>query len=1094
MATEESRRLAAVCFAEIDGYARLADEDPDTARKITRDLQGLAKHHAASRGGRPANLKGETALAVFGNADSAVLAGLAVRDDFSSLSEARAGGLALRVGIHVGDVAETEQGDIYGDAVEVEEVGERTLKGVPDAVRLYAARLVGPEATVDVRSLLEEELAPLQLLDVEGIGGMGEIYLARDPGLRRTLAVKVLRTELLADDQARSRFQREAQVIAGLSHPNIVGVHTVGELRDGTPYFVMDYVAGGSLADRLEAEGPLPVSEVRKIVGEVASALSAAHARGVVHRDIKASNILMDSEAGRVLVTDWGIAALDPTVDLSPDDRLTRTGMVIGSPRYMSPEQLAGDDVGPESDLYSLGLLAFELLTGEGPFPDETPRALMIAHLREDAPPLSEVREGVDPELETMVARCLSKTPEGRPTAEDVAQRFAPGADAVLEWPPPGLEAIKGEGRVHLLGVLAIGAFMAVPILPALAARMDWAGQPLIQDLISGSFGAFFLMFVTVGFLVLVIGIAATVTGRTEVFMVSGVGDTKAFQSGQALKAAMDLRYGWRTVLETLHDRWGDHGNLIAGLREYSVLDAEGRARVRRRRLRRTLLRWAGAFTLPFSILLAGSLAAAGAVSAWWALLIALGPPALLWLLSLWPVETHEVRMARARLTHTAQTGEMVASQVEAWKETLDRVVGDATAVKPGRETSRRTYYAFQTVIFLVGFLPYLYVLSAMLTMAIGGTTARSPNFANVPARFERARSAAALRLPVDGDLDAEDAGELARTLARWDPDATPWRGDRPTDETVGGSSLIGTATPPPYRLSQAGVIPAALRGLTPAERAYLAGFTGDPRFGWFESLARAGAYDPLNAEAYPEDLLPGQRPTLPEPGALRRVGYHKLAQAGWLLDGGDEDGAETALREVFSVGLLLAEESNDLNAAVTGRNIATLALDALEQLYLGLGRDTDASLVSSSSERIPAPRQIEEATPRWRAWMERSLALARDTTTVRALRIEILGTLRTVSRCASLEGVVLGPPPEVEQAVAEARQALIRYPSDEAYMAMLFDAPDRIYQWVSGSSGEALKEALDEDDLIAYRPLHWTGLLVRNRSFSTCPAMVLAF
>jgi serine/threonine protein kinase len=180
-------------------------------------------------------------------------------------------------------------------------------------------------------------------------------------------------------------------------------------------------------------------------LGEVAAALQAAHARGVVHRDIKASNILYDLDSGRALVTDWGIAALDPTVDLSPDTRLTRTGVVVGSPQYMSPEQLAGDDVGPETDLYSLGLLAFELLTGKGPFPSETPRALMIAHLREDPPKLSDVRDGVGPELDTVIARCLDKTPGARPTAEDLARRFAPGSGAVLEWPPPGLAALQGQ-------------------------------------------------------------------------------------------------------------------------------------------------------------------------------------------------------------------------------------------------------------------------------------------------------------------------------------------------------------------------------------------------------------------------------------------------------------------------------------------------------------------------------------------------------------------------------------------------------------------------------------------------------------------------
>ena len=322
-------------------------------------------------------------------------------------------------------------------AFDIGDLGEYELEGQRDPIRLYTAKLAEEVETTPTRELLQEAIAPLQLLDVEGMGGMGEIYLARDPGLRRTLAVKVLRSELVADRGARSRFQREATVIAGLSHPNVITIHTVGELEDETPYFVMDYIEGGSLADRLKNEGPLPVPGTRRIIGEVASALQAAHAKGVVHRDITAANVLWDLESERALVTDWGIAALDPSIELAPETRLTGTGMFIGSPHYMSPEQLAGDEMGPETDIYGLGLLAYELLTGDGPFPGETPREVMISHLRETPPKVSESRGDVDSELADLIERCLKKEPRTRPTAEEIVGLLRPEEGRRVEWPPP---------------------------------------------------------------------------------------------------------------------------------------------------------------------------------------------------------------------------------------------------------------------------------------------------------------------------------------------------------------------------------------------------------------------------------------------------------------------------------------------------------------------------------------------------------------------------------------------------------------------------------------------------------------------------------
>src|SRR5213076_347154 len=186
-----------------------------------------------------------------------------------------------------------------------------------------------------------------------GRGGMGVVFNARDERLKRRVAIKVLPPELAFREEIRIRFVREAQTAAGLSHPHIVPIHSVGESPDGLVYFVMGYVDGESVAARLKRRGRLPADEARRIMQETADALGAAHALGIIHRDVKPDNILLEGSRGRVVVTDFGIAkALSST---SGSATLTATGVAIGTPHYMSPEQAAGDrEIDGRSDIYSL--------------------------------------------------------------------------------------------------------------------------------------------------------------------------------------------------------------------------------------------------------------------------------------------------------------------------------------------------------------------------------------------------------------------------------------------------------------------------------------------------------------------------------------------------------------------------------------------------------------------------------------------------------------------------------------------------------------------------------------------------------------------
>lgn len=242
-----------------------------------------------------------------------------------------------------------------------------------------------------------------------GRGGMAAVFRALDVRLNRRVAIKVLPPELAFNPSVRSRFLREAQMAAGLTHPNIVPIHMVHE-ADGLVFFVMALVNGESLAARLAREGSLPIEHVRGIISEVADALDYAHRQGVVHRDIKPDNILLDRATGRPLVTDFGIARA-----AAEESRLTVTGMAVGTPAYMSPEQALGDrDVDGRSDMYSLGIVAYQMLAGETPFKATNTPAMLMKHVSEPPPPLRGRRADVPASLASAIEHSLAKRPDDR--------------------------------------------------------------------------------------------------------------------------------------------------------------------------------------------------------------------------------------------------------------------------------------------------------------------------------------------------------------------------------------------------------------------------------------------------------------------------------------------------------------------------------------------------------------------------------------------------------------------------------------------------------------------------------------------------------
>ena len=249
-----------------------------------------------------------------------------------------------------------------------------------------------------------------------GAGGFAVVYLIRDVHLKRKLAVKVLSPDVISSHSVLERFKREAETIAQLSHPHIVPLHFIGQ-KDDLVYLVMQAIDGGSLADRMQREGQLAIDDAARIVSEVASALAHAHKRGVIHRDIKPQNVLLDAESGRALVTDFGIART------AEGGSLTATGMVVGTPAYLSPEQVTGEPSDHRADIYALGVMAYEMLAGQAPFTGATPTAVLMKRLAGPPADLRDLRPEVPQALAELVDSCLAADPNERiQNAADIAR------------------------------------------------------------------------------------------------------------------------------------------------------------------------------------------------------------------------------------------------------------------------------------------------------------------------------------------------------------------------------------------------------------------------------------------------------------------------------------------------------------------------------------------------------------------------------------------------------------------------------------------------------------------------------------------------
>lgn len=340
--------------------------------------------------------------------------------------------------------------------------------------------------------ILQAHLADRYRIERElGRGGMATVYLAQDLRHERPIALKVLHTELAASLGA-ERFQREIKLAARLQHPHILTVHDSGEIATGPGlpallWFTMPYIQGETLRARLAREGQLPVADAVRIIREVADAVGYAHEQGVVHRDLKPENILLTTS--HALVADFGIARALVSGAAGQggggvESRLTATGLAMGTPAYMSPEQaMGGHEVDPRTDVYALGCVLYEVLSGEPPFTGPTPQAIMVRSLSESPRPLRQVRETIPASIERVVMTALAKTPADRyPTAAQFAQALAPEALTPVAVPaattlPAAVPAGAGSGAVNrlarrpLFAVLLLGIAIGSGILFAWRAR-----------------------------------------------------------------------------------------------------------------------------------------------------------------------------------------------------------------------------------------------------------------------------------------------------------------------------------------------------------------------------------------------------------------------------------------------------------------------------------------------------------------------------------------------------------------------------------------------------------------------------------------------
>src|SRR5215831_9214396 len=316
-----------------------------------------------------------------------------------------------------------------------------------------------------------KRLGPYEILAPLGAGGMGEVYRARDTRLDRTVAIKILPQHLSTDQMRKQRFEREAKAISGLNHPHICILHDIGQ-QDGIDFLVMECVEGETLAKRLE-KGPLPMEQVLKYGGQIADALDKAHHCGIVHRDLKPGNIMLTPTGAKLL--DFGLArpaeslsSATTIAGVAPSSPVTAEGTIVGTFQYMSPEQVEGRDLDGRSDIFSLGAVLYEMVTGKRAFEGRSQLSVASAILEREPPAINSVKPLTPPTLDHAIRRCLAKDRDERwQTAKDLALE--------LKWVAENARLDLPDSNVQ-----------SRPTRPSIAMVLIWGGASLLLATFAG--------------------------------------------------------------------------------------------------------------------------------------------------------------------------------------------------------------------------------------------------------------------------------------------------------------------------------------------------------------------------------------------------------------------------------------------------------------------------------------------------------------------------------------------------------------------------------------------------------------------------------
>ena len=944
----------------------------------------------------------------------------------------------------------------------------RAIHNVAHMVRLSRASRASlnpaPVPTLEHDALavrLQESLGTRVLLvRTIGEGGMGRVYLARDPQLRRFVAVKVLMQTPGAEGEAHARFQREAQAIAAVSHPNVVSIHGIGELPDGTPYFIMQHVAGGSMADRLATTGPLSIELAERVLGDVASGLAAAHKRGIIHRDVKPANVLWDEDGERATVSDFGIAALQGPENEDFDIRITGTGMAVGSPTYMSPEQLLTEPVTPKSDIYALGLLGYELLTGQGPYIARGPSEIVAAHLRHVPRRLTELRPDAPPDLEMLLLRCLAKDPSERPSAEEVALALTPGAADALEWPPPGLEKARAAlWRLILMPMLG-SVLLLLPLLAVVT--LDSAGLgdatsawPWLLGLSSFA------------------GFAAFARGGAHLWRLRA-----------PLSQAARLGYGWGTFLEVISDRRGDTGSLISGTREYVVLSPNESAALRVLRvLQASLLALAAPLALVAAVI---SLALRGSEHGGERFLVGMSLWTLALLGSIGIASGLYERVRLASIRHKRALRPRHTSEMElapAWLVAFERA-REGQWMGSGAPVRRVVTVG---AALLAGLLIFISA-GILLTVNVLTVSGRLTNSFIFPSAYEwtayqtlQHTGVESYRLPSDGSTTALEAGEALVTLAttgrprrlseiekRQSVDYPTWRRVTPAP----------TLFPRPSELPwTSAAILVAGKGLSVEQRDILTRASAHPARDEFSRAARADSADIYGALVkFPlaKPLGPFEFPQVPMYPVQEAAESQAARVALEVADHRAAD-AERHAREIVSVGLLLLD-SHLFDDNRNGLSIVARGVSTLESVYIATGRERDArvlldSVMNASTHRARPPVRLTVTA------LRRTM---RDTRLARGARMQALFPI-LVHSCADPRQLLFGVDDDFRRTVSYARDSLARFPGERAWVNSMSD-------WIAGA--DSTRPELDRAS-VSVSLAHGLDRVVGGRRFTSCSALM---